>query len=187
MPIKVGSTDINEIKIGSTDINSVWIGANRVWARGLVVTNGVQSTQGTFFGSSYTNYYRGYVGSVYDSSTSSTTTIGSINRDDIKIDGTYYDLYGCYWYDVIYDDNAFDPMRALSFSVVGNLSASDLTTLTIGNSSFSRTDDEFHAFANNAGYSYWIWRRAEGNGEDLSDLPSPFNSTAGTNYLVTVS
>jgi len=187
MPIKIGDTNITDIKIGNTAVNSVWIGANRVWSRELVVINGLLQTTGSFFGVGFTNSNRGYHGSMYDAGTATFSAMGSISRDDIKINGTYYDVEWCYWYEQEYESNAnsWQSMRVLGFGVSGNVASTELSTLNIGNASFSPFDDNWHAYAQSGGVSYWIWRRAEANGESLSDLPSPFNSTAGTNYTVT--
>ena len=183
--LKVGNTEVTDVRVGNTEVQDVYVGGTEVWTNGCVITNGLAQFNGTV-GSSpndydYTIYYRGFDEANY----------GSIN-DQLDINGTLYTVRRCYWFEFIYEPQPyFSPWRLFSLEVYGTLPRTAFSTLTVGNQSFSPTDNIFHAHHQSTTpsgtVSYWTWRRAESNGEDLSDLPSPFNSTAGTKYRVTVS
>lgn len=139
MPIKIGSTDINDIYIGTSKIENIFVGSNKVWSRPLLYDLTVGSRYASPPGITITGY---------DSS------IGSLNL---------VNLYQ--WWNRTITNLSFENFDGsspdgvvlrLSDGGVLNNDAS-FTTMTINGTVFNRADADTYVNTGSGGYTYWRW------------------------------
>jgi len=148
MPIKIGSTDINEIQIGSTPYESVYVGSDKVFSRPLLI----DLTVGQYVSNNYPRprfygydqfYSMGSIANAQSQPNSNWFSSGAI------ITLGYYS----------YQDQTFPYPVELNVSSVVTNNDSMFTTMTINNTVFNRVDAaSFSTGTNNLGtYSRWKW------------------------------
>lgn len=150
MPIKIGSTDINDIYIGANKVDNIFVGSNKVWSRPLlydILVGDEIINYGTFMygydhsqGAVYTN-----VGSATLVNTYPWFNSQTVSRIGWKGQGVYTTASG------------------MVLRVEGQVANSDasFTTMDVNGNVFNRTDATYvytNVTSNNVYYHYTEWQ-----------------------------
>ena len=139
MPIKIGSTDINDIFIGANKVDNIFVGSNKVWSRPHLYSLTVGTRYVSIPGITITGK-DAVVGSLsllnlYQWWNSSITNLTFENFDGVSPDGVVLQLSNG---GVLNNDASF-------------------TTMTLNGTVFNRTDADTYTNTGAGGYTRWRW------------------------------
>lgn len=139
MPIKIGSTDINDIFIGANKVDNIFVGSNKVWSRPHLYSLTVGTRYVSIPGITITGKDT-VVGSlsllnIYQWWSTPITNLTFENFDGVSPDGVVLQLSNG---GVLNNDASF-------------------TTMTINGTVFNRTDADTYTNTGAGGYTRWRW------------------------------
>ena len=150
MPIKIGSTDINDIFIGANKVDNIFVGSNKVWSRpllyGVTVGTNIPTAAGVKL-----HGYADYGNSVTYGSLSLLNNYRWFNNSDpLSIN----------WVEFFNPDSAYYQGVNVVFPNQHANSDSVFKSVTINGTTFERSSADDYRYVNsaNSNYTSWEWK-----------------------------